>query len=343
LLAKLSAGDVIAQEFKYHPACLAALIFTRERAAMRQEGESNIKDASLKDIALAELVSYIFETQRNSTESVIFRLADLVSMYQERLSQLGLKSLPVHTTRLKEKLLNKIPGLKAHTKGRDLLLIFEKDIGPTIALACDYSDTIHMAKTAEIIREDLQKHKSKFMGSFSADEIQSSIPSSLLHLVKMIEHGPDIKSQLENDRCKSDLTIAQLLMFNYHPNITKRTVQQRHSLERETPFCVYLGLLIYAKTRKKQLIDILFQYVYVFCTIEFLKFLHSLGKQRLNVFSPKVLYVLRSYVRVYLQQPLSTILITIQVLQHQNLLFMGQVYQSFNILLTKMMVLRAML
>jgi hypothetical protein len=37
-------------------------------------------------------------------------------------------------------------------------------------------------------------------------------------------------------------------------------VQQRHSLERETPFCVYLGLLIYAKTRKKQLIDILFQY-----------------------------------------------------------------------------------
>jgi hypothetical protein len=34
---------------------------------MWQEGESNIKDASLKDIALAELVSYIFETQKKST------------------------------------------------------------------------------------------------------------------------------------------------------------------------------------------------------------------------------------------------------------------------------------
>ena len=100
--------------------------------------------------------------------------------------------------------------MNAHTKGRDLLLISEKDIGPTIVLACDNSDNIHMAKTAEIIREDLQKHKSKFMGSFSADEIQSSIASSLLHLVKTIEHGPDIKSKLENDRCKSDLTIAQL-------------------------------------------------------------------------------------------------------------------------------------
>jgi hypothetical protein len=68
-------------------------------------------------------------------------------------------------------------------------------------------------------------HKSKFIGSFSASEIQLSIPSCLLHLVKMIEHGHDIKSQLENDRWKSDLTTAQLLMFNYHPNINKRTVQ----------------------------------------------------------------------------------------------------------------------
>jgi hypothetical protein len=106
---------------------------------MRQEGESNIKDASLNDIALAELVSYIFETQRNSKESVVFRLSDLVSLYQERLC---LKSLPVHTTRLKEKLLNKMPGLKAHTKGRDLLLIFKKDIGSKIALAFDYCGTI---------------------------------------------------------------------------------------------------------------------------------------------------------------------------------------------------------
>jgi hypothetical protein len=35
------------------------------------------------------------------------------------------------------KLLNEIPGLKAHTIVRDLLLIFEKDIGSKIALACD--------------------------------------------------------------------------------------------------------------------------------------------------------------------------------------------------------------
>jgi len=62
-----------------------------------------------------------------------------------------------------------------HTKGRDVLVIFEKDIGPTIALACDYGDNIHMAKTAEIIRVDYQKYNSKFMGSFWADEIKHTI------------------------------------------------------------------------------------------------------------------------------------------------------------------------
>ncbi|VDI46182.1 Hypothetical predicted protein [Mytilus galloprovincialis] len=48
-------------------------------------------------------------------------------------------------------------------------------------------------------------------------------------------------------------------MFNYHPNRQKVTVQQRHS-DRETPFCVYLELLLFAKTRKRQLIDTLFQH-----------------------------------------------------------------------------------
>jgi hypothetical protein len=71
---------------------------------------------------------------------VVFRLADLVYLYQERLC---LKSLPVHTTRLKEKLLNKMPGLKAHTKGRDLLLITLKRMS---LLHCHFGDIWMVAK-----------------------------------------------------------------------------------------------------------------------------------------------------------------------------------------------------
>ena len=82
----------------------------------------------------------------------MFRLADLANLYEERLTQLGSSFAQVHSTRLKNKLLQKMPELEAHLKGRDVLLMFEKDIGPAIAFACDYNDTMHMAKTAGMIR-----------------------------------------------------------------------------------------------------------------------------------------------------------------------------------------------
>jgi hypothetical protein len=82
------------------------------------------------------------------------------------------------------------------------------------------------------------------MGSFWVDEIQSSIPPSLLQLVKMIEHGSDIKSQLENDRCKSDLTISQLLLFNYHSKFSKKDSATAKLSWVWGFICCYLGLLI---------------------------------------------------------------------------------------------------
>ena len=77
----------------------------------------------------------------------------------------------------------------------------------------------------------------------------------------MIEHGPDIESQVENGLTKTDEAIAQLLQYNCHRKAPKGSgSSQRHSSDRETPFAVYVGLLLFAKTRKRQLIDTLFQY-----------------------------------------------------------------------------------
>jgi len=55
---------------------------------MRQEYKSTIKDASSTEIALVEFV----RLKKNSTESVVFRLANLIAMYEETISQLGLNS-----------------------------------------------------------------------------------------------------------------------------------------------------------------------------------------------------------------------------------------------------------
>jgi hypothetical protein len=44
----------------------------------------------------------------------------------------------------KNKLLSKIPELKPFHKGREVLLVFEKDVGPALVSACDYTDAMHL-------------------------------------------------------------------------------------------------------------------------------------------------------------------------------------------------------
>ena len=125
LLVKLSVGDVIAQDMKYHPACLASL-YNRERAVKsKQTAQCKSEMEGEKEcdhIALVELVTYIFETQRNGEGASAFRLADLANMYDRRVQQLSVDSKPIHRTRLKEMLMKKVPDLQAYTKGRDVLL-----------------------------------------------------------------------------------------------------------------------------------------------------------------------------------------------------------------------------
>ena len=78
-------------------------------------------------MAFLELVIYIMDSKANNTEAtpVVFRMADLASLYKLHLEQLGVDSPNVHSTQLKEQLLARIPELEAHKKGRDVLLAFK--------------------------------------------------------------------------------------------------------------------------------------------------------------------------------------------------------------------------
>lgn len=120
LLAKLSVGDVIAQELKYHPACLVAL-YNRERAYLKVQEQEKAQEHWKKayPIAFSELVTYISEMKNasDSRDPLIFKLADLTMLYKKRLEQLGVKSPDVHPTRLKNQLLFHISKLQAHRQG----------------------------------------------------------------------------------------------------------------------------------------------------------------------------------------------------------------------------------
>jgi len=217
LLAKLSAGDVVAQEMKYHPRCLVEL-YNLERAylnAVKQEEKGNRRGNESYPVAFSELVIYIMDSKVTNTEAtpVVFRLADLAALYKSRLEQLGVDSPDVNSTRLKEQL-GRIPDLEAHKKGRDVLLAFKEDVSTVLSDASKYSEAIHLAKAANIIRREMLDHKTKFSKEFTDQSVEEAVPKSLLQFVCSIEHGVDIRSHLTHGVVKSDLAIAQLLQYN---------------------------------------------------------------------------------------------------------------------------------
>ncbi|KAJ8394427.1 hypothetical protein AAFF_G00046380 [Aldrovandia affinis] len=107
-------------------------------------------------VVFAELVLYIEEARQDEETAPVFRLADLVQLYQSRIEQLGVQlDTRVHSTRLKQRLLAQFPDMRAHTKGKDILMAFEEDLGAALAKACELdsdSDAVHLAHAAQIVR-----------------------------------------------------------------------------------------------------------------------------------------------------------------------------------------------
>lgn len=259
LLAKLSAGDMIAIEAKYHRNCLRALYNKIRPAALKDEDADR-----LHGIAFAELVVFMEDMHADEDNAPVFKLSDVANLHKTRLEQLGATvTNRIHTTRLKDRLLSVLPDLRAHSQGRDTLLLFEKDIGPAPKKACDHdSDAMHLVRAAQVVRREMFETTFTFDGAFQADCQKDSVTPSLLALVNMILDGANIKHQTQlanTSTTTAALTVSQLLVFNSvkHARSVEST-SVRHSRERETPLPLYLSVKIHAVTRSRGLIDTLF-------------------------------------------------------------------------------------
>ena len=264
LLAKLSSGDLIAQDAQYHVQCLASL-YNRARDSETKNCHEFDADDVNHGIAFAELVSYMEETCKDDLIAPVFKLKDLTVLYGNRLNQLGTNiSGRVHSTKLKDRILAYFPDIEAHKQGRDVVLIYNKDIGSALRKACEHDaddDAIHLAKAAKIVRRDMFKLKNKFNGSFAPHCQERSVPTSLLSLVAMVLCGPSIEIQSSTTLSQPILTISQLLMHNSLLRHRKDRVSStvKHSQERETPLPTYLGVMLHTKTRKRELVDTMYQ------------------------------------------------------------------------------------
>jgi len=125
-LAILSASDAVAQELNKEKTHLS-----RNANSMEEESSSNFYP-----LVFSELLVYITEAKLNSEGRTVFRLAELVDLYKQRLQQLGFEAPNVNSTKLKEKISKELPELEAHKKGRDVLLAFQDDVGLALSESC---------------------------------------------------------------------------------------------------------------------------------------------------------------------------------------------------------------
>jgi len=142
LLAKLSAGDLVAQEAKYHRNCLLNL-YNRARKIREMAGKCADDEHSIAGLAFAELVVFIEEAHVDDGTAPVFKLADLAQLYTARMEQLGVKhDSRVHSTRLKERVLAHFPDMREEQRGRDVLLVFTDDLGDALARLANWTEML---------------------------------------------------------------------------------------------------------------------------------------------------------------------------------------------------------
>ena len=199
LLTKLAGGDMVATETEYHANCLTS--FYKLHLKYVERSSQTTTSNNIHGIVFAEVVAYI-EEARYDDDKPMFKLADLVQLYNDRLRELG-EDDKVHSSRLKEKILSQIPNLSAHTsvhsQGQNVIIMFDRDVADLVQeerMNRDYDmDAMYIAKAAEIVRLGMFRNSYSFDGSFSPDCQTNVIPTSLKALADMILQGPSIKNQ----------------------------------------------------------------------------------------------------------------------------------------------------
>ena len=156
LHATLQNGDMIAQDATYHRACLTNLY---KKASKAQVGDGDISDDERKihGIAFAELISLIEERVENAGNIIpVFKSSDLRNYYQQTLQHLGVTlETKIHSARLKNRIMNHFDDMSAHSEGKELVLVFNHDIGDAISSAASidfYDEGVILQRAANIIR-----------------------------------------------------------------------------------------------------------------------------------------------------------------------------------------------
>ena len=131
-----------------------------------------------------------------------------------------------------------------------LFLAISVQLALQFAQDYDYdAEAIHLAGAATFVRKEMLTKQQHF----------NVVPKFLLALVDMILEGPNIKNEngyIEQVGINVALMLSQLLIFNAvkrHRDPTSENKTTRHSLMREIPLLIYVGLVLHlCRTRSSR-------------------------------------------------------------------------------------------
>jgi len=164
LITKLSCGNLMAQEAKYHLSCLTSFYYKAESLQKKIKTDSKLSQANA--IALAEIVALIEEAHSVSDTSVpVFKLSDLVKMYSARVNHNEQSFSPrINSSHLKKRILARVPYWEAHRQGKEIFLVHKKDIGNIIKGSSSYDvEGMYLTNAAKIVRREVQRLQGLFI------------------------------------------------------------------------------------------------------------------------------------------------------------------------------------
>ena len=188
---------------------------------------------------------------------LLFKIKDLHSLYTKRLTDLGIEKC-INKTVLKQSILDHFKTAHCQYDGKGAIIVFNEGMQAMLKSAIRNrhcaKDAQILRQAANIVRKDILNHNGfRFSGKFSKQCQEKSVPMSAKSLVAMICNGPNIKHQ---SKCNTQvcLTTCQILVLNTKKTTTNLDTIVRHTLEREPPLPIYIGLKVHTACRSKELI-----------------------------------------------------------------------------------------
>ena len=138
LLRKLSVEDTVAIESKYHHTCLSK--FYKSYRKHNKDEREQANEQLMEGINFSKVLEFIEESILASDETTtpVFYLKEITEMYKKHFIAQGATETAnsVHRTRLKNAILENIPGLCATKSGKYVLLTLNSELGRALFNTC---------------------------------------------------------------------------------------------------------------------------------------------------------------------------------------------------------------